>query len=170
MKIYKNIVTNLPHYIPSGSEQLMSDWPSDYIEITQNEAGVLLNPPLSLQQKQAIKWINIKSKRDDLQLNGGVKVGTNWFLTTDRAVGEYTALALIATGLPDTTVLRAGWRTMNGVLIDMTPLLVKQILTAGFTQIAAIDTVAQNHKSAMELSATPETYDFSTGWPLVYIP
>jgi hypothetical protein len=115
-------------------------------------------------------WEKIKQKRDDLQLNGGVKVGLNWFLTTERAVGEYTALALISTGLPDTTILRAGWRTMNGSLIDMTPLLVKQILTAGFTQIAAIDTISQNHKAAMELSSTPETYDFSAGWPEVYIP
>jgi len=125
---------------------------------------------ISLQLRKDEKWSQIKSKRDDLQLNGGVKVGLNWFLTTERAVGEYTVLAVRSTSLPTNTVLRAGWRTMNGTLVDMTPALVAQILDAGFAQIAAIDTVSQNHKAAMELSATPETYDFSAGWPEVYIP
>ena len=125
-------------------------------------------PPLIT--RQAERWALIKAHRDNLQLNGGVKVGTNWFSTTERAVGEYTVLAVRSAGLPDATILRAGWRTMNGPLVDMTVLLIKQILDAGFTQIAAIDNVSQNHKASMLLSATPETYDFSTGWPVVYVP
>lgn len=163
---YKDL-QNKVHEIEPAFAHLL---PAGCVQITDTEAVALLVPILTLQQKRDAKWLLIKAKRDDLQLNGGVKVGLNWFLTTDRAVGEYTSLALISTGLPDTTILRAGWRTMNGVLIDMTPLLVKQILSAGFTQIAAIDTVSQNHKAAMELSATPEAYDFSAGWPVVYIP
>lgn len=124
--------------------------------------------PLSV--RQAERWELIKAHRDNLQLNGGVKVDTNWFLTTERSVGEYTVLAVRSAGLPDTTILRAGWRTMNGPLVDMTVLLIKQILDAGFTQIAEIDNVSQTHKAAMEASATPETYNFSAGWPVVYVP
>lgn len=124
----------------------------------------------ALAERRIERWELIKAYRDDLRFNGGVKVGTNWFYSTGQATGEYNTLLLLSAGIPDTTVLRAGWRTMNGALVDMTPALVKQILTAGFAQVAAIDDVSQSHKAAMEQSATPETYDFSAGWPVVYVP
>jgi|GEM_PF-3479412 len=110
-------------------------------------------------------WERIKTERDRLRFNGGVKVNDHWFLSTAIAAGEYNSLALISVGLPDQTVLRKEWRTMDGTTVDMTPLLVKQILTAGFAQIAAIDDAAQVHKALMEASANPESYDFSSGWP-----
>jgi len=123
-----------------------------------------------LVTRQSERWELIKAHRDDLRFNGGVKVGTNWYQSTPRATGEYTALHALYNALPDSTVLRADWRTMNGTLINMTPQLVRQILAAGVAQVMAIDDVSQSHKTSMELSATPETYDFSAGWPVVYVP
>jgi hypothetical protein len=114
-------------------------------------------------------WEKIKQKRDKLRFEGGVKVGANWYKSTQIAIGEYNALLLLYGTLPDTTVLRAAWRTMNGALIDMTPALCRAILMAGVAQVAAIDDVSQAHKAAMEANATPEIYDYSTGWPITYL-
>jgi hypothetical protein len=114
----------------------------------------------------SVVWERIKVERDRRRLEGGVKVSQHWFLSHDRAVGEYTALATIGAALPDSYVLRAGWRTMaQGVTVDMTPALVRQILQAGFATLAAIDDAAQAHRAAMEASSDPAGYDFSTGWP-----
>lgn len=126
-------------------------------------------PVPSLGDQQAQMWENIKAKRDELRFDGGVEVGANWFLSTAQAVSEYTALSIIGAGAPGSTVLRAGWRTMvDGVTVDMTPDLVKQILSAGFTQVAAIDDASLKHKAAMEAAPDPMVYDFSGGWPATF--
>lgn len=148
---------------------------TDYAQyLTWLTAG---NTPLpadvpTLADLKLVKWEKIKLHRDHLRFEGGVKVGTNWFLSTELATVEYNTLRINAIdgGIQDTVVMRAGWRTMNGTLVDMTPLLVKQILAAGLAKVAAIDDVAQSHKASMELSLTPDTYNFSAGWPVVYIP
>jgi hypothetical protein len=122
-----------------------------------------------LSDAQAMAWERIKGERDRRRLEGGAKVGELWFKSDDRAVGEYVALATIGAALPGTTVLRAAWRTMaEGVTVDMTPNLVKQILSAGFAQVAAIDDAAQAHRAAMEQAADPLAYDFSAGWPSTF--
>jgi hypothetical protein len=131
-----------------------------------SDAEVALAFPLA--DRQFERWELIKAHRDDLRFNGGVKVGTNWFQSTQLATGEYTALHALYNALPDSAVLRADWRTMNGTLIDMTPLLVRQILAAGVAQVMAIDDASQSHKTAMEASATPETYNYSANWPVVF--
>lgn len=113
-------------------------------------------------------WERIKQERDRLRFDGGVKVGAYWFKSTKLATSEYNSIVQISSGIPDTTVLRAGWRTMDGTTVDMTPALAKQILTAGFAQVAAIDDVAQAHMAAVEKVADPAAYDFSTGWPATF--
>ncbi|MDO8771931.1 MAG: hypothetical protein Q7K57_25100 [Burkholderiaceae bacterium] len=126
--------------------------------------------PPTLAEIKLSKWTEIKTLRDRLTLDGGCKVGSIWFLSTERARGEYTTMALVSAGAPADYVIAAGWRTMQaGAVIDMTPALVKQIMTAGLGQAKAIDVVAQSHRSAMEASADPANYDFSGGWPAVYI-
>lgn len=110
--------------------------------------------------------LSIKAERDKRRFEGGVKVGELWFLSTAVAMAEYTALAVISSGLPGDTVLRSTWRTMTpGVVVDMTPNLVRQILSAGFAAVAAIDDASQTHINAMTLSADPAAYDYSAGWP-----
>lgn len=113
-------------------------------------------------------WESIKTERDRRRFDGGVKVDSHWFLSTPITTSEYNSLLLISAGYPDTTVLRAAWRTMGGTTIDMTPVLARSVLSAGLAQVAAIDDAAQAHRVAMEASANPAAYDFSQGWPLVY--
>lgn len=122
-------------------------------------------PVQEASQVRAATWASIRAERDRRRFNSGVEVGGHWFLSTAIAAGEYNSLALLSAGLPDNTVLRANWRTMDGATVDMTPALVRQILAAGFAAVAAIDDAAQVHKAAMEASADPAAYDFSSGWP-----
>lgn len=130
---------------------------------------VLTSPPApTLGEMKSSKWNEIKSERDRRQLDGGVKVGDHWFLSTERATSEYNTTVITTQGLLGTTVVRAGWRTMDGAEVDMTPMLALQILSAGISQRCAIDDAAQSHKTAMEASADPSSYDFSGGWPVAF--
>jgi hypothetical protein len=115
----------------------------------------------------------INAKRDDMRFNGGVKVGANWFRSDAIATAEYNSLVLLSAGQADTVVLRAGWRTMDGTKVDMTPALVKQILMAGFAKVAAIDDASEGHKEALGAAVDVEeiaAYDWQAGWPEVFVP
>jgi len=172
----------------SGGMYLRGDSaPTDSVEITEAEHAALLagqltgkrivadasgKPVLADPPKAtaAEVWERIKSERARRRFDGGVKVGENWFLSTQQAAGEYTALILVGSALPPGAVLRPAWRTMSqGVTVDMTAALAAQILGSGFQAIAAIDDAARAHRAAMEASADPAAYDYSTGWPAVFV-
>lgn len=141
----------------------------DYEEYLQwVDAGNSPTSGVTADEERALKWEAIKLERDRRRFDGGVKVGDHWYLSTAIATSEYNSLILISAGLPEHTVLRAGWRTMDGAAVDMTPALVKQIIVAGFAQVAAIDDASQAHKAAMLAAAAPADYDFSQGWPQTY--
>lgn len=140
----------------------------DNAETTVGALCTITATPKDLGTLRAIQWEAIKAERDRLRFNGGVKVGAHWFLTTAIATSEYNSILLMSVGLPDTTILRSGWRTMDGAVVDMTPSLARQILSAGFARLVAIDDAAQAHKAALEASNAPIDYDFSTGWPAVF--
>ena len=125
-------------------------------------------PPDTPQQIRSRIWDAIKTHRDRIRFEGGVLVAGLWFLTTAQATSEYSALVLLGAGLPGATILRADWRTMDDTLVDMTPDLARQILAAGFAQVAAIDDAAQAHKAALYASPDPAEYDFSSGWPAIF--
>lgn len=159
--------------------------PADAVEITAEEYAALLAGLSSGQRivadvdgrpmladrtgpTAAEIWQLIKAERDRRRFEGGVQVAGHWFQSTAIATGEYSALALLSNGVADVVVLRANWRTMDGATVDMTAGLVKQILAAGFAQVAAIDDAAQAHRAAMEASADPSAYDYTAGWPPVF--
>jgi hypothetical protein len=138
--------------------------PAGAVKITDAEALGIAAPPIETIRQSV--WSSIKSKRDKLRFVGGVQVNGHWFKSDQIAVSEYNSI--ISLGLPDSTVLRHNWRTMDNGEVAMTPLLAKQIIQAGFAQAAAIDDAAQVHKAAMEASENPASYDFSGGWPVIF--
>lgn len=155
--------------LPEGAVELSESQWGDRFNL-RLVSGVLSNDPIvrPLEVVKADVFFRVKAERDRRRFNGGVKVGVLWFKSDQLATGEYTALALIGAPLPEATVLRAGWRTMGGGTIDMTPLLVRQILAAGLAAVAAIDDVAQAHMTALATCEDPAAYDFSSGWPPVF--
>jgi hypothetical protein len=146
----------------------MSRPPGATLDVKGGKLVIVPAPDEPLSMVRGRMESAIKSLRDRRQLDGGVKVGANWFLSNDRAVSEYTAIIAATNDLPASTVIRQGWRTMNGVPVDMTPALAKQIIVAGIAARAAIDDVSEAHILAMLASSDPATYDYSSGWPLSF--
>lgn len=153
--------------ITSAEHAALLQGQSEGKRITADAEGkpVLTDPAKATSDEM---WMAIKTERDRRQMESGVQVDGHWFLGTDRATGEYNSLINASKGMPNDTVLRAGWRTMDGSQVDMTPSLASQILIAGIAQRCAIDDAAQAHKAAMEASPDPSAYDFSAGWPAIY--
>lgn len=155
--------------LPAGATELTTEQFGQRFNLLLNNEVLIHDPlPISIDKITEGKWELIKSERDRRRFNGGVQVAGHWFKSDAIATSEYNSLVLLASALPDNAVLRAGWRTMDGATVDMTPVLVRQILTAGFAQVAAIDDAAMAHKAALANSPAPATYDYSAGWPAIF--
>ena len=108
-------------------------------------------------------WENIKTKRDSLVQLGGCKVGTDWYHSDTHS--KMQQLTMSIKGVPANT----SWKTMTGSFVPMTQQLIDDIVAAQMVQENAIFIQAEVHKAGLFASATPETYDYSTGWPETYI-
>lgn len=119
-------------------------------------------PPLIDRQNAA--WERIKTERDRRKYLG-VKVGAHWFHSDDPSRIQQLALAMMGAAIP------AGlqWKTLTltppPVFVEMTPALAAGIFQSTAASDAAIFSAAEVHRVAMEASASPESYDFSGGWP-----
>ena len=109
-------------------------------------------------------WERIKAERDRRRYLG-VKVGAHWFHSDDPSRIQQLALAMMGAAIP--AGLR--WKTLTTtpppVFVEMTPALAQGIFQSTAASDAAIFAAAEAHRAAMEASDSPESYDFSTGWP-----
>lgn len=126
----------------------------------ENGFPVLQDPPKTTIPEM---WERIKAERERRKV-GGVKVGAHWFHTDDSSKIQYIGLAMMGAGMQASLK----WKKMDGTFVTMTPELAGQVLQA----VAALDVTAfakaEEHRVAMEASADPASYDFSTGWPQTY--
>lgn len=106
----------------------------------------------------------IKSERDRRTEQGGYKVGAHWFHSDKKSRSQQLGLVLLGANIP----ANLQWKTMDGTFVTMTQTLAQQILAAGAASDQAIFAAAEAHRQAMEASADPAAYDFSTGWPKVF--
>jgi hypothetical protein len=110
-----------------------------------------------------IMWREIQRVRDTRKASG-VKVGSDWFHSDDTSRIQHLGLVMFDSNMP-TGIL---WKTMTGTFVTMTPALALSI----FTKIALSDTqifaIAEQHRQNMIASSTPETYDYSGGWPPIF--
>lgn len=154
--------------------------PEDAVEITETEYSALLDgqsagkvitsdasgmPILSDPPKAtpAQMWERIKAERDRRN-RGGYKVGTKWFHSDTNSRIQQLGLVMMGTNIPASLQ----WKTMDGSFVAMTPTLAQQVFAAAAASDQAIFAAAEAHKAAMEASADPASYDFSTGWPLTF--
>jgi hypothetical protein len=125
------------------------------------------------------KWQLIESERDRRTKAGGYPVGALWFhsdgfsLTQQQGMVLAAMMVQAAGGDLSAPLLADPWRTLTKpglpeVRVPMTGTLALQLLPAAMEQQAAIYAAADAHKAALELSADPANYDFSTGWPADY--
>lgn len=122
-------------------------------------------PPLpSASQVKAAKWEAIKAERDRRTEQGGFKVGTKWFHSDQKSRSQQLGLVLLGASIP----ANLQWKTMDGTFVTMTQQLAGQVLAAAAASDQPIFAAAEAHRQAMEASADPAAYDFSTGWPKVF--
>lgn len=119
--------------------------------------------PIDLSIIKSAKWGAIKVERDRRKA-GGVKVGTKWFHSDDSSRIQQIGLVMMGAGIP----ANLQWKTMDGSFITMTQTLAQQVFEAVAASDQTIFAAAETHKAAMEASADPASYDYSTGWPKVY--
>jgi len=162
--------------------------PIDVVEITTAEHAALMagqaqgksivadgsgRPVLSNPSAAVVKdgrWQLIKAERDRRK-NGGVLVSGNWFHTDPDSRIQIMGLVILGANIPVGT----NWKTMaknpdgSAIFVAMTRDLANSI----FQAIADLDKVAfakaEEHRAAMEASGTPATYDFSGGWPAIFV-
>ena len=108
-------------------------------------------------------WHNIKIERDRRK-DGGYKVGVNWYHSDTSSRIQQLGLVIMGVNLPANLY----WKTMDNGFVLMTPALALQIFQAAAASDITIFTVAEQKKAAMLASATPATYDYLSGWPLIH--
>lgn len=148
--------------IANGGENYL---PPGCVQITNAEADAMRAP--SVDQIKAHQWNAIKAERDRRKVGGvKVKVGTTnkWFHSDDASRIQQMGLVMMGTNMP----ADLQWKTLDGSFVAMTPTVAGNVFAAAAASDQAIFAVAETHKVAMEASADPSTYDFSTGWPKIY--
>lgn len=110
------------------------------------------------------QWDAIKAERDRRTEQGGYKAGVKWFHSDRKSRSQQLGLVLLGANIP----ANLQWKTMDGSFVTMTQQLAGQVLAAAAASDQAIFAAAEAHRQAMESSADPADYDFSTGWPKVF--
>lgn len=133
------------------------------IELWKTEEEVLA------EAKESV-WSQIKVERDRRIIEGGYHITINevvkWFHSDVKSRTQY--ITIVNTGITNPTLTIENWKTMDGSFVTMTVDLANSLLLHAVTQEAAIFAAAEQHKTGAFALADPSTYDFSTGWPLVY--
>ncbi len=137
------------------------------IEMTAEEKAAFDASNGGLAQIKAEKWEAIKAERDRRQ-SAGVKVAVNgvdkWFHSDVGSRIQLMGLKIMGPAVPG----NLQWKTMDGTFVTMTEVLSAEIFNAAASNEQTIFAIGEQHKAAMEASANPMNYDFSTGWPPVY--
>jgi hypothetical protein len=131
-------------------------------------------PPRPLQERQAAVWERIKAERQE-RYNSGVLVAGKWFHSDGYSRIQYLGLkdeVKDSAGVDSDAVVIDNeallWKTMSGAFVPLTRKLVKDIVQAVKVLDKRLFKAAEIHRAAMEGSADPEKYNYSTGWPARY--
>lgn len=146
--------------VPNGMRAKWNGSGFDFEEIPRPEP---VRVPTSEEVKLSV-WDRIKYERDCRTENGGFKVGTKWFHSDQKSRSQQLGLVLLGANIP----ANLQWKTMDGSFVTMTQQLAGQVLAYAAASDQAIFAAAETHKSAMEASADPASYDFSGGWPATF--
>ena len=113
---------------------------------------------------RAAKWEAIMAERDRRKALG-VKVGDHWYHSDADSRIQQISLFVMGASVPPIQ-----WKTLtttpSPVFVTMTQTIAAGIFQNTAASDAAIFAAAETHRIAMEASPTPETYDFTGGWPV----
>jgi hypothetical protein len=136
---------------------------TDEADLLPGEQYSEIEPPYPLLAVRADKWAAVKAERERRK-SGGVKVGAKWFHSDDASRIQQMGLVMMGAGIPSDLQ----WKTMDGSFIAMNQTVAGAVFAAAAASDQAVFAVAEGHRVAMEASADPAAYDYSTGWPKIY--
>ena len=117
-------------------------------------------------EQQAEVWERIKAKRaDNLRHGVYVKSVNKWFHTDDNSRTQYIALAVMPR-LPE----KLAWKTMDNSFINMTKVLLEELMAQMLVDEQADFANAEKHRAAMLKAKKPLEYDYSGGWTANFEP
>ena len=117
-------------------------------------------------EQQAEVWERIKAKRtDNLRHGVYVKSVDKWFHTDDNSRTQYIALAVMPR-LPE----KLAWKTMDNSFINMTKVLLEELMAQMLVDEQADFANAEKHRAAMLKAEKPLEYDYSGGWTANFEP
>lgn len=121
---------------------------------------------LLLEEKRKRIWLEIQDERTRRQA-GGVFIQSlsKWFHSDQTSRIQQLGLVMMGNNMP----ANINWKTMDGSFIIMTPAIALSIFNATATLDMTAFAVAEQHRSYMNQSPDPETYDFSGFWPASYV-
>jgi hypothetical protein len=134
-------------------------------------------PLPTLAEVKAGKIEQIKAARDRLTLNGGHKIGENWYHSNEISLIQQIALngiadKMVAAGAPDSTsIIATPWKTLSGAYVTLTVGIAKSFIGSALTQQSALFSAAQTKINQVEALTTIESvnaYDVNAGFPTVY--
>lgn len=140
--IYENIVWDNGGSVPTQSD--LDIWIANYIKLEMTTL--------------------ILAERYRRTSTGGYQVGTYWFHSDDTSRVQQIALVIMGSNMPANIM----WKTMSGEFVLMTPTLANQIFQSASSSDIGIFNVAEQKKTTMLASSDPGSYDYLSGWPLVY--
>ena len=117
-------------------------------------------------EQQAEVWERIKAKRyDNLRHGVYIKSVGKWFQTDDASRTQYLALAVMPR-LPE----KLPWKTMDNSFINMTKVLLEELMAQMLVDEQADFANAEKHRAAMLKAEKPLEYDYSGGWTANFEP
>lgn len=159
-----------------GEVEFPANWPRQ--EDWRFVDGEIIADPALVK---AVKWDMIMAERDRRK-SGGFEVNAGgidkwWHSDADSRI-QYLGLKdhardILADGgtMADPIVILGqpvAWKTMDGSFVAVTVQLAFAIVAGCAELDALLFATAEARKTAMEASADPAAYDFSTGWPAAF--
>lgn len=129
----------------------------------------------TVDEAKISQWKAIKAERDRLTQTGGYPLDGYWFHSDSYSFTQQQGLILSAMQAQaarsdmDVPLMAAPWQVMGGVSVVMTASLALRLLPAAMAQQVVIFEAAKAHKAALDACADPANYNFSGGWPQVFI-
>lgn len=133
--------------------------------------------PLTLAERRAIRWEQIKARRSTVE-GGGVRAQGHWFQTDLESQVKHQsnlidARDILATGGSASDVLTIGgyplmWKTTDNGQVPMTAGLAIEIAAAIKVMVATAYGNGERLRAIVDASEDPEQVDISAGWPSTY--
>lgn len=148
--------------VPEGFTKVIPPGHPCYTYITSSQEW-----EIDLPKARKYVWEEIKTFRDSRNQNGGFKVGDLWFHSDTFSRSQYLGLVLLAER--DQIPENIQWKTMSGEFVLLTPELALSVFLTATQSDVTTFAAAEAHKAQLDLSEDPLNYDYSSGWPEIYV-